>query len=126
MQQVLRDIKTDGIFECISCDNASDNMRHTWKHHCTQHLYIDTHTCAKLMAVVEAKEEKFLMAMINNKLSGHTCGMPTKSNLHFPAQSALLAVSLQRTGSRNIPGCEELEGGKTEKFGCDTVGCGIC
>ena len=22
----------DGIYECISCDYASDNMRHTWKH----------------------------------------------------------------------------------------------
>ena len=86
--------------------------------------FISTLICAKLMAVREAKEEKFLMAMMNNILSGHTCGMPTKSNLHFPAQSALLAVFLQRAGSRSTSlVVKNWKGKKTKKFGCDFVGC---
>ena len=92
----------DGNYECISCDYSSDNMRHTWEHHHTQHLYIHTHMC-KVSAVKGAKEEKFLVVMMNNTLSGLTCGMPTRSSLHFPAQSALLAVFLQRAAAETYP-----------------------
>ena len=49
----------------------------------------------------EAKGEKWLMVVMNSILSGHTCGMPTKSNPHCLAQSALLAVFLQRAGSNS-------------------------
>ena len=34
---------SQGDYECISCDYSSSNMRHTWKHHQAQHLYIHTH-----------------------------------------------------------------------------------
>ena len=89
-----------GIYECISCDYQSDNMRHTWKHHRTQHLEIHTHMC-KVNGCNGGKGEKWLMVMMNSILSGHTCGMPTTSNPNCPAQSALLAVFLQRAGSKS-------------------------
>ena len=114
----------DGMYECISCDYKSNNMRHTWKHHRTQHLYIHTHMC-KVDGCNGGKGGK--VAYGNDEQHTVWAHMWHAHNIQSPLSCPKCTVGSFSSKSRqqkHIPGCEELEGKKTKKFGCDFVGCG--
>ena len=112
--------------ECmsLSCDYKSNNMRHTWKHHHTQHLHIHTHMC-KVDGCNVGKGGK--VADGNDEQHAVWAHMWHAHNIQSPLSCPKCTVGSFSSKSRrqkHIPGCEELEGKKTKKFGCDFVGCG--
>ena len=98
-------------------------MRHTWKHHRTQHLYIHTHMCT----VKGCKSGKDGKSPYGND-EQHTvwAHMYNTHNIQSPVSCPKCnagSFSSKNRQKSHIATCEELEGKKTKQFGCDVVHC---
>ena len=115
---------SQGDYECISCDYSSSNMRHTWKHHRTQHLYIHTHMC-KVKGCKSGKDGKSPYG--NDEQHTVWAHMYNAHNIQSPVSCPKCnagSFSSKNRQKSHIATCEELEGKKTKQFGCDVVDCG--